>query len=208
MSPKMQPNGHPFCSTVNVKWRLPGPLSSPKNQVTAGSAARSRPELTSITEIHQPFQGVFAAHGIPNWSTNPWPADEAGGPPAVVRRPSAGDELAARQLPSAACRPGRRLPRGGDPRVTLPAPAPGHGGESQGAGLPDAVEHRRVVLRGLAAGELHAPQPVRPVLGQLVAVEGGDPDEVGKALEVGANLRQVGPVTVDAGAGVHVHAPL
>ena len=57
-------------------------------------------------------------------------------------------------------------------------------GESQGAGLPDAVEHRRVVVRGLAAGELHAPQPVGPVLGQLVAVEGGDPDEVGKALEM------------------------
>jgi hypothetical protein len=59
----------PFNSECEME--TPGPLISPKSQVTAGSAASSRPELTSITEIHRPFQGVFAAHGIPNWSTNP-----------------------------------------------------------------------------------------------------------------------------------------
>src|SRR5262249_25945698 len=76
-----------FPFDVECEMETTGPLISPGNQVTAGSKANSRPELTSITEIHRLFQGAFAPHGIPNWRTNPRPAD---GPrltaPMILRR--------------------------------------------------------------------------------------------------------------------------
>src|SRR5262249_60318310 len=87
-----------------------------------------------------------------------------------------------------ACQTGAQIPGlltgpGGPPAVVrirqpetnwrLGRPRAGHSGRYP---LPDAVEHPRVVIRGLTARELHAPQPLRPVLGQLGALERGDPN--------------------------------
>src|ERR1700733_678963 len=59
------------------------------------------------------------------------------------------------------------------------------------ANSPDAVQHRRVVVGRQAAGELHTPQAGRVVGRELVSVQGADPDEEFKALQMGVDRGQV-----------------
>src|SRR6202034_1793374 len=72
------------------------------------------------------------------------------------------------------------------------------------ANSPDAVKYRRVVVGRHAAGELHTPQAGRVVGRELVSVQGADPDEIFKALQLGADRGQVRSVAVHTGPHVHL----